>query len=284
VFIGLPVFYFQADKRQDMAESEILLSRYHQGVLTLTLNRPKVNAFNVELIQALQAAFKHAERDEQAHCILLSGAGNVFSAGQDIQEFLQGGVSYRSHLLQTYNPLILQIRRLEKPVVAAINGPVSGAALGIALACDLRIASDQARFVVGFAGIGLAPDSAVSLLLPALIGLGRATEFTFSNQPITAEQALAWGLVNRVTAAGELEQTALTLAVGLARGPQRAFGYSKRAFNKAVLGNLEEVLDYEAHLQDVAGKGQEHHEAVAAFLEKRSPQFHETFGAGKFER
>ena len=159
-----------------MTDPDILLTSLEDNVLTITLNRPKVNAFNFELIAALQAAFRQAERDDQARCVLLTGAGDNFSAGQDVNVFQQAeDVSYRDHLSRTYNPLILQIRRLEKPVLAAVNGAVSGAALGIALACDLRIASDRARFVVGFAGIGLAPDSAVSLLLPAIIGLGRAS-------------------------------------------------------------------------------------------------------------
>ncbi len=145
--------------------------------------------------------------------------------------------------------------------------------MGIALACDLRIAAETARFVVGFGGIGLAPDSAVSLLLPALIGLGRATEFTFSNTPINAGQALAWGLVNRVTPADELADQASILATALAHGPVKAMGLAKRAFNKAVLDNLEQVLDYEAYIQDIAGQGTEHKEGVAAFLEKRLPDF-----------
>lgn len=257
-----------------MPENKILLSNLQDNVLTLTLNRPKVNALNLELISALQNALKQAEGDEQVRCVLLTGAGKVFSAGQDLNEFTLGETSYRGHLLRTYNPLILQIRRLEKPVVAAINGSVSGAALGLALACDLRIASDQARFVVGFAGIGLAPDSAVSLLLPALIGLGRATEFIFSNAPITAEQALTWGLVNRLVPAAELGQAAFALALALGNGPIGAFGLAKRDFNKAILGNLAEVLDYEAHIQEIASKDPEHKEGVSAFLEKRPPRFY----------
>jgi 2-(1,2-epoxy-1,2-dihydrophenyl)acetyl-CoA isomerase len=233
-----------------------------------------VNAFNLEMIEAAQAAFKQARRDSQVRCVLLSGNGNVFSAGQDITEVKKAeDTSFRYHLLHTYNPLVLQIRQLEKPVMAAINGAVSGAALGIALACDLRIAADTARFVVGFLGIGLGPDSAVSLFLPALIGLGRATEYTFSNAPIFADQALALGLVNRVVPAAELSQRAFEWASLLALGPVHAFGLSKRAFNKAVLGNLEQVLDYEAYIQDIASRGVEHKEGVRAFLEKRSPQF-----------
>jgi 2-(1,2-epoxy-1,2-dihydrophenyl)acetyl-CoA isomerase len=183
-------------------------------------------------------------------------------------------VSYREHLLKTYNPLILQIRQLEKPVIAAVNGPVAGAGLGVALACDMRIAAETALFTVGFSGIGLVPDSAVSLLLPALIGLGRATEFTFTNRPISAAEALEWGLVNRVLPDSELQVEAANLAMELASGPVGAFGLTKRLFNKTVLPNLEEALDYEAYLQEIASQGAEHHQGVEAFLEKRKPSFH----------
>ncbi|GAB4489232.1 MAG: 2-(1,2-epoxy-1,2-dihydrophenyl)acetyl-CoA isomerase PaaG [Anaerolineales bacterium] len=245
------------------------------GILTLTIDRPPANAFNLALIGELQSAFRQAARDAQTRVIVLTGAGRVFGAGQDIAEMKTGGesISYRQHLLETYNPLILQIRRIEKPVIGAINGPCAGASLGIALACDLRLTADSARFVVGFTGIGLAPDSGVSLLLPALIGLGRAAEFTFSNQPIPAEQALEWGLVNRVVSFENLIPETLQFAAQLAAGPVGAFGLSKRLFNRAVLPNLEELLDYEAHIQEIASKGAEHREGVAAFLEKRMPNF-----------
>lgn len=257
-----------------MTNSEIVLIQQDDGVMTIRLNRPKVNAFNFEMINAVQSAFKQAGRDSQVRCVVLTGNGSVFSAGQDISEFRKAeDVSFRYHLQHTYNPLVLQIRRLEKPVVAAINGAVSGAALGLALACDLRIAADSARFVVGFLGIGLAPDSAVSLLLPALIGLGRATEFAFSNAPIGAEQALAWGLVNRISPATELDTRAMEWARQIAQGPVHAMALAKRVFNQAVLSNLEQVLDYEAHIQEVAGKGFEHKEGVQAFFEKRPPNF-----------
>ncbi len=255
-------------------DSHILLQDQKDGVLTLTLNRPKVNAFDFELIAATRAALREAAGDPRARCVLLTGSGEVFSAGQDITVFGDlEDIPFRYHLLHTYNPLIIEIRRLEKPVLAAINGPVSGAALGVALACDLRIAADTARFVVGFAGIGLAPDSAVSLLLPKLIGLGRAAEFAFGNAPIHARQALEWGLVNRVAPAAELMEQSLNWAAELARGPVGAMGLTKRAFNKAVLGNLEQALDYEAHMQEIAGHRPEHQEGVRAFLEKRLPRF-----------
>ena len=254
--------------------SDYVLTELKNNVLVITLNRPKVNAFTLEMIEATQAAFKQAGRDPEVRCVLLTGSGNVFSAGQDITEVKQAeDTSFRYHLLHTYNPLILQIRGLEKPVMAAINGAVSGAALGIALACDLRIAADSARFVVGFLGIGLGPDSAVSLLLPALIGLGRATEHAFTNTPIYADQALALGLVNRVVPRAELDEQAYEWAASLATGPVRAFGLAKRALNKAVLSNLDQVLDYEAHIQDIASHGTEHKEGVQAFLEKRPAHY-----------
>lgn len=257
-----------------MSNPDIVLENSRNGVLGLTLNRPKANAFNLEMIEALQAAFRQAARDEAVRVVLLSGSGNTFSAGQDVKELQQaGGISFREHLKRTYNPLILQIRRLEKPVLAAIHGAVAGAALGIALACDLRIAADTARFVVGFGGIGLAPDSAVSLLLPALIGLGRASEHTFTNEPIPAEKALAWGLVNRLVPAEALNEQAWEWAAALAHGPVHAMGLAKRDFNRAILPNLEAMLDYEAQIQEIAGQGAEHREGLAAFIEKRQARY-----------
>ena len=260
-----------------MSENQqILLRELNDGVLELILNRPRVNAFDFELIKALRGALRDAAKDPHTRCLLLSGYGEVFSAGQDITVFDDlEDIPFRYHLQRTYNPLIVELRRLEKPILAAINGPVSGAALGIALACDLRIAADTARFVVGFAGIGLAPDSAVSLLLPRLIGLGRASEFTFTNTPISSQQALDWGLVNRIVPAIDLMGMARTWARELARGPIGAIGLAKRAFNNAVLNNLEVVLDYEAHLQEIAGHRREHQEGLQAFLEKRPPKFQE---------
>ena len=246
----------------------------NNGVLLLTMDRPKANAFNLELIGELQNAFKQAARDTQAHIIVLTGAGRVFGAGQDIEELRSvGDASIREHLQRTYNPLVLQIRQIEKPVIAAVNGTCAGASLGIALACDMRFAADSAKFVVGFNGIGLVPDSGVSLLLPALIGLGRTMEFTFCNQPISAQQALDWGLVNRILPIEALQTETMNFAAELSKGPLGAFGLSKRLFNHAVLPNLEEVLDYEGHMQDIAGKRAEHKEGVAAFLEKRAPKY-----------
>ncbi|RME89690.1 MAG: 2-(1,2-epoxy-1,2-dihydrophenyl)acetyl-CoA isomerase [Anaerolineae bacterium] len=249
-----------------------LLSEHRDGVLTLTLNRPeKANAFSMEMVAALRDAFREAARDASVRCVVVTGTGHVFGAGHDAEEMLRymGTTSYRAHLLETYNPLILQIRRLEKPVIAAINGPCAGASLGIALACDMRIAAQTARFVVGFSRLGLVPDSGVSILLPRLIGLGRAMEFTLTNAPISADQALEWGLVNRVVPPEALQEETAQLAARLAAGPIGAYALIKRAFNKTVLPDLEEALDYEAHLQEIASKSEEHRRGVEEFLRKR---------------
>ena len=259
-----------------MENQETVISSLNEGVLTIALNRPRANAFNLEMILAAQKAFREASRHPQARVVLLIGNETAFSAGQDVGEIqkVQGSdISIRKHLLETYNPLILQIRRLEKPVIAAINGVAAGAGLGVALACDLRIAADNARFVVGFGGIGLAPDSGVSLFLPALIGVGRAAEFTFSNQPILADQAYQWGLVNKLCPAAELPQQAAAWAAQLAKGPVKTMALAKRSFNKSVYPNLEDILDYEGYIQDIASKNPEHIEGVQAFLEKRPAKF-----------
>lgn len=254
-----------------------LLSDLQSATLTISFNRPeRSNAFNFEMIAELRAALEQAATDSGVRCVVLTGAGASFCAGHDITEMLaaQGrDISYREHLDETYNPLILQIRRLEKPVIAAINGPVAGAGLGVALACDMRVASETALFTVGFSGIGLVPDSAVSLLLPTLIGLGRATEFTFTNKPITAAQALEWGMVNQVVPGNKLAETVEKLAKELASGPTSIYGLTKRLFNQNVLPNLEEALAFEGELQEVASKGAAHTEGVKAFLEKRKPSF-----------
>lgn len=252
-----------------------LLSSLQAGVRTLTFNRPeRANAFDSELLTSLLRALDEAEGDPATRVLVLTGGGNSFGAGHDVNEMQMGAgkISYREHLQQTYNPIILKIRRIEKPVIAAVNGMCAGASLGVALACDLRIAADEAKFVVGFSGIGLVPDSGVSLFLPALIGLGRAVEFYFSNEPINAETALKWGLVNRVVPFNLMEIVQQTAAM-LARGPVGAYGKTKQAFNKAMYPHLEEVLATEADLQEEAGKTKEHQEGVKAFLEKRIPNF-----------
>jgi 2-(1,2-epoxy-1,2-dihydrophenyl)acetyl-CoA isomerase len=251
-----------------------LFTSIQDSSIFLVLNRPeRANSFNFEMVNELRSALDDAENNPQVRCVVLSGAGDVFSAGQDISEMPQGElISYREHLEKTYNPLILKIRRMGKPVIAAVNGPCAGAAFGVALACDLRIVKSSAYFVVGFGGIALAPDSGVSLLLPVYIGLGRAQEYFYSNKPISAEQALRWGLANQVCEA-DFQECISQAAGHIASGPSGAFALGKRAFNRAILPNLEEILAYEGILQEEAGKSTEHREGVSAFLGKRKPKF-----------
>ncbi|HEX9795517.1 MAG TPA: enoyl-CoA hydratase-related protein [Anaerolineales bacterium] len=259
-----------------MAEWETLLTDQRDGVLWIRLNRPKANAFNQKMIDDLLNALKQAERDSKVRCLVLTGEGKLFSAGQDVGA-LGGGddgeVSFRAHLAKTYNRLIPRMRALQKPIVGAINGPAAGAGLGVALATDIRIAAQSARFVFGFTGIGLTSDSATSLMLPLLVGLARASQMAFTNDPLSAEQALAYGMVNQVVPDDELEAATSELALRLAQGPTRAIGLTKRAFNRAHLNDLESVLDYEAHLQEIAGQTADHREGLTAFQEKRPPSF-----------
>ena len=258
-----------------MGELQFLQVDSTDGVLTAVFNRPKANAFNGPMIEEWLAVLKDAERDDSVRCLLLTGAGRFFSAGQDVTAFekTDGQVSFRLHLHRTYNPVILKMRKLEKPIVGAINGPAVGAGLGIALATDLRIAAESASFIYGFTGIGLSADSGTSLALPRLVGLARAAELAFTNRTVTAKEALEIGLVNRVVPDAELMDRAKELAASLASGPTRAIGLSKRAFNHSVLGSLEATLEYEAQLQEIAGRSEDHAEGLAAFLEKRQPTF-----------
>jgi 2-(1,2-epoxy-1,2-dihydrophenyl)acetyl-CoA isomerase len=265
---------------------ETILTDLSDGVFTLTLNRPEVlNAFNDQMVQEVQDALKKAERDEAARCLVLTGAGKGFCAGQDLGALRDraaqetavhepgGEISFREHLLRTFNPIISRLRAVEKPVIAQLNGAAAGAGLGLALACDLRYAALGAKLRFAFTGIALAPDSGTSLFLPRLVGYARAYELAVTNEPITAEQALKLGLVNKVFPPEALAAAVREIAVRLAQGPTKAFGLTKRAMNRAFQMALDEVLDYEAHLQEVAGRTADYKEGVAAFLEKRSPNF-----------
>lgn len=246
------------------------------GVATLTFHRPEVrNAFNDVMADEVQAALKQAERDEAVRCLVLTGAGAGFCAGQDLAALRDRAeaVSFREHLLKTYNPIVLKLRSIEKPVIAAINGAAAGAGWGIALACDLRYAADTAKFRFAFTGIGLAPDSGTSFFLARTLGLSKALELAFTNELVDAPTALSLGLVNKVVPADRLLPATLDLARQLAQAPTRGLGLTKRALNHALTVDLAAALDYEAYLQDIAGRTTDHREGVQAFLEKRPPHF-----------
>ncbi len=256
-----------------------LLFDQSEGVATITLNRPdKSNAFDEALIRDLIDALKAVERDDQARAVLITGAGKNFCAGQDLGPMLERyrspeGVSFGAHLRRSYNIIISMIRNLEKPVIAAINGAAAGAGLGLACACDLRHASENAKFRMAFVGIALAPDSATSFLLPRIVGLGHATEMALTNELVDALTALQWGLVNRVFPAAELMPKSREFAVQLAQAPTKSIGLTKRAFNRGLYADLESALEYEAGMQEIAGHTADHLEGVQAFIEKRTPGF-----------
>ncbi len=255
---------------------ETILFDLADGVATITFNRPeKRNAFNLQMIADTNDAVKRCERDAAVRAVIVTGAGAGFSAGQDLDVLneLDGDTSFREHLLRTYNPIVLKLRTLEKPVIAAVNGAAAGAGWGIALACDIRYAADAAKFRLAFSAIALAPDSGTSFFLPRAIGLGRALELAYTNDVLTAPDALALGLVNRVFPDSELMPATLTLAHRLAQAPTYALGLTTRAMNYALDTDLAGALDYEAYLQDTAGRGEDYREGVAAFLEKRAPRF-----------
>ncbi|HUG14453.1 MAG TPA: enoyl-CoA hydratase-related protein [Thermomicrobiales bacterium] len=259
--------------------NDVLIVEQDGGVLTLTMNRPDVlNAFNDELLAALQTTLSEAAVDGSVRAIVLTGSGRGFSAGQDLsvlrERYRDGQVpSLGNHFREHYLPVVLAIRTIEKPVIAALNGVAAGAGASMALACDLRIASDKASIVEAFVRVGLIPDSGGTFILPLLVGLARASELAFTGARVDAEEALRLGLVNRVVPADELVEATMAWAHELAALPTRAIGLTKRGFNRALMPALEELLEHEAQLMEEAGRTADHLEGVMAFLEKRKPQF-----------
>ncbi len=254
---------------------ETIIYGLDEGVLTITLNRPDVlNAFNRKMTEEIQDALKKAERDAAVRCIVFTGAGRAFSSGEDLKARLAEGASdFGSTLKQRYNPIILKMRNIEKPVLGAINGVAAGAGCSLALACDMRIASEKARFIEVFVRVGLVPDSGSSFFLPRLVGLGWALEMAFLGDEVGAEEALRLGLVNRVVPSEELESATREFALRLAKGPTKAIGLAKRAINRALSMDLEQLLEYEVHMQEIAGASADYQEGLAAFGEKRAPNF-----------
>jgi 2-(1,2-epoxy-1,2-dihydrophenyl)acetyl-CoA isomerase len=252
--------------------SEAETSR-ESGVLTITLNRPDVlNAFNADLHRALGAALKEARADD-VRAVVITGAGRGFCVGQDLTEFREAPGDIGERLRGNYHPNILAIRALEKPVIAAVNGPAAGAGLSLACACDLRLAADDATFVPAFINIGLVPDSGSTYFVRRLLGTARAFEWMTSGRRLTAAEAHAWGLVSEVVEADRLQARSAELAAELAALPTRGIALSKRLFDHAENATLEEQLEWEAQLQAVATRTHDFAEGVAAFLEKREPRF-----------
>ena len=243
------------------------------AVLTITLNRPDAyNAFTTGMHTALRTALDEAAAQD-VRAVVITGAGRGFCAGQDLNEFRDLDHDIGEHLEATYHPNVRAIRALEKPVIAAINGAAAGAGLSLACACDYRLAADSASLVPGFIGIGLVPDAGGTYFITRLLGPSRAFTWMSSNRKLTAAEALAWGLVDEIVESDALASRSAELAADYAARPTRGIGMSKRLFDHAANATLDEQLALEAELQTEATKTHDFREGVAAFLEKRPPNF-----------
>jgi 2-(1,2-epoxy-1,2-dihydrophenyl)acetyl-CoA isomerase len=248
-----------------------------EGVATITLNRPEVlNSFRRSMAAELRDAFERVADDDTLRAVVLTGAGRGFCAGQDLAEAApkDGAMPDLGDIVRdSYNPVVRAIRKLEKPVICAVNGVAAGAGANLAFACDIVFAAANSVFVQSFAKIGVIPDSGGTFMLPRLVGLHRATVMTMLAEKMTPEQARDWGLVYMVTEPEVLLETAFGTARHLATQPTHGLGLIKRGFNKSLGVDLDAQLDYEEELQREAGKTDDYAEGVKAFLEKRKPVF-----------
>ncbi len=259
----------------DEAQTVLIEVDGESRVATVTLNRPDaLNALTVPMKVELLAAFRRLEDDESVRAVILTGAGRAFCAGQDLRERLEPdaaplGVEVR----ERYNPIILAMRSLPKPIVGAINGVAAGAGASLAMACDIRIASDAASFALAFGRVGLVPDSGATWFLPRLVGGTRALELALLGDSVSAADSVRLGLVGRVVPAERLATEARSVAARLAAGAPRAMALTKRALDASWSRDLQTTLEDEANLQDMAGGTKDHAEGLAAFMEKRPPRF-----------
>ena len=252
--------------------SDTVLTSRDGAVLTITLNRPdKLNAFVAEMHGDLRSALGEAEKPG-VRAVVITGAGRGFCVGQDLAEF-SDIPDIAEALRGSYHPNVRAIRALEKPVIAAINGPAAGAGLSLACACDLRIASDAAMLVPGFIGIGLVPDAGGAYFLGRLLGTARAFELMASGRRLSAQEALEWGLVSEVVEADRFGERVAEVAAEWAAKPTRGVALTKRLFETAQRAMLDETLELEGELQAEATRTADFREGVAAFLDKREPDF-----------
>ena len=248
------------------------------AVAWIRFNRPeRRNAIGTQSRAELAAALKQVERDDSVRCVVLTGEGTAFSSGADLRDFPAPGADVVEHvgriLRDDYMPMILRMRSMPKPVIAAVNGVAAGIGMSFAMACDIRVAAEEASFVELFVARGLMPDGGATWFLPRLVGTGKALELCLTGQPISASDAERAGLVNRVVPAAELEATVTQLAEQLAAGAPRAIAASKRAINRSLDSSLEEAMEFESYLQESLAATSDFAEGVAAFVQKRPPEF-----------
>jgi 2-(1,2-epoxy-1,2-dihydrophenyl)acetyl-CoA isomerase len=244
------------------------------GIATITLNRPEVyNALNDEITFELQDAFKQVANDETVRVVVLTGEGKAFCSGQDLKSGTGQKRSFLDSLHKRYNPIIRAIRNLPKPAIARVNGVAAGAGCSIALACDVIIASEDAVLTEVFINIGLVPDSGSSYFLPRLVGMAKAFELCSMGTKIKAAEAEAIGLINKAVPSANLDEAVASYSTYYASAPTKSIGIIKKMLNKSGTSTLDQMLDYEAYCQEIAGSSEDYNEGVSAFLEKRKPSF-----------
>ncbi|MBY5935192.1 2-(1,2-epoxy-1,2-dihydrophenyl)acetyl-CoA isomerase PaaG [Tateyamaria omphalii] len=256
---------------------ETILNQDHGTWSEITLNRPdKLNSFNEDMHLALRERLEHAIQDGK-RAILLTGAGRGFCAGQDLGDRdpakMDGPPDLGDTLTRFYNPLVRLIRDAELPVICAVNGVAAGAGANLAMACDIVLAADTAKFVQSFANVGLVPDAGGSWNLTRLLGPARAKALAMTGEPLPATQAADWGMIWRAVPAEDLMAEARALTARLANGPTQGFAHTKKAMNAATMHTLDQQLELEARFQKACGQSADYAEGVAAFLNKRKPEF-----------
>lgn len=241
----------------------------------IVLNRPEVyNSFNREMALAMQESLKVCEADSEIRAIYITGMGKAFCAGQDLQEVTaDNGLDIARIIKEHYNPILRQLRQIEKPIICAVNGVAAGAGANIAFACDITIAHEKASFIQAFSKIGLIPDSGGTFTLPRLIGLQRATALMMLGDKISAADAEKMGMIYKCVPLEEFESTTWGIAQTLAKMPTKGLGLTKRALNQSLSNSFEQQLEVELNLQAAAGETYDYNEGVQAFLEKRKPVF-----------
>lgn len=256
---------------------QTLIVAKKDNICTITLNRPEsLNAMNTMLLQELENCLEECSMDKDIYVVILTGAGKAFCSGGDLDSFdgHPEGTAYALHEGTKYlNLVIIELRRMPQPVIASINGPVGGAGFSLMASCDFRIASNKAKFGQGYTRVGLVPDGAWTLTIPLLIGWGRASELLFTNPTLTAEDAMKWGLLNRIVPPEELADATWKLAQELARGPRLAFSIVKRNLTRGLLSTLEIQLEEDRRGIIMAAGSDDGKEGIKAFLEKRPPLF-----------
>ena len=256
--------------------NDSILSKIENNVARITLNRPEVfNSFNREMALKLQNVLDDCESNTAVRAIVLTGNGKAFCAGQDLKEVTDPDINpgFKKILEEHYNPIILKIRSIKKPIIGAINGVAAGAGANIALACDIVVADEKVSFIQAFSLIGLIPDSGGTFFLPRLIGFQKATALAMLGDKISAQEAERLGMIYKHVPSEEFEATVHQLSLKLAGMPTKALGMIKELFNKSMTNDLESQLALESKLQIEAAQSNDYAEGVAAFIEKRKPEF-----------